>query len=171
MHAAPKAKDCWEGHRPHAILTARTARLLRSTPASCAGRWAAGWATATTSMASNQCGEAVRGRRWRRRWVVAAAVTASWRAAGGGYNNAAAARNEGMLRRCEGQGRAGREQVERLCCMCVAQHTVLRGCTCTGPRQQTRRRRLIENITITSTRRWSVSQGGSQSAHPIYLHI
>ena len=184
MHAAPKAKDCWEGHRPHAILTARTARLLRSTPASCAGRWAAGWATATTSMASNQCGEAVRGRRWRRRWVVAAAVTASWRAAGGGYNNAAAARNGGMLRRREGQGRAGRagqagqgraarEQVERLCCMCVAQHAERRGCTCTGPRQQTRRRRLIENITITSTRRWrsSVSQGGSQSAHPIYLHI
>ena len=54
MHAAPKAKDCWEGHRPHAILTARTARLLRWTPASCAGRWAAGWATATTSIASKQ---------------------------------------------------------------------------------------------------------------------
>ena len=54
MRGAPMARDCWEGHRPHAILTALTARLLRWAgphywrPASCAGRWAAGWATATT---------------------------------------------------------------------------------------------------------------------------
>lgn len=59
--------------------------------------------------------------------MVAAAVTASWRAAGGGYNNAAAAaaaRNEGMLRRCEGQGRAGQGGSRWSVCVACAWHSI-----------------------------------------------
>lgn len=75
------ARDCWEGHRPHAIPTALTARLLRWAsprcwrPASCAGRWAAGWATATTWRVVEKqrgCGGGASTRRRRRWWPLRA---------------------------------------------------------------------------------------------------
>lgn len=85
MRGAPTARDCWEGHRPHAIPTALTAHLLRQAccrwtrHASCACRWAGGWAKATTwrrvewRSNSNNCGGAVaRRRRESEREVVAA---------------------------------------------------------------------------------------------------